>query len=285
MRPTEEDFFSFVYQRQLIWHKRFQEKRDPPWTDDPIMQKYKIINMYRELDRCTIYLMGKLRGKDRKTQLANILFYRFFNRDSFYEDARIPLLRDLAPSTLRSVKQALDSRKARGERLFSDAYLISSGEKGEAKHTSVLNSLSKVDVDEMIEAIDKSKAPKEAFEILQIGMAGPFLACEFWTDLTYLGFFRQGWTDDDFVNVGPGAKWGLEIMYGKCDVNEKLHHLREAQKEMLRAGWIDIAYKDAASSYPWLSITNIEGALCEFRKYTRLSGGKGKRRLFTPASP
>ena len=116
-------------------------------------------------------------------------------------------------------------------------------------------------------------------------MVGGFLACEIWTDLTYLNFFRQGWDDNDFVNIGPGAKWGLEIMYGnlsKDKLEERLRHLYNLQKELLKDDWKKIAYKGAFSYYPFLSITNIEGALCEFRKYWNIKNGKGRRKYFIP---
>jgi len=57
---------------------------------------------------------------------------------------------------------------------------------------------------------------------------------------------------------------------------EKLKHLHTIQREILgeihkelgeSLNWKSIAYKNSFSNYPYLSITNIEGSLCEFRKY------------------
>jgi hypothetical protein len=56
------NYFRFIYERQLVWYKRHVLKLPPPWTEDEIMQKYKIINMYRQLDRCTIYLLKNSKG-------------------------------------------------------------------------------------------------------------------------------------------------------------------------------------------------------------------------------
>ncbi|MBS3174318.1 hypothetical protein J4440_00385 [Candidatus Woesearchaeota archaeon] len=66
---------------------------------------------------------------------------------------------------------------------------------------------------------------------------------------------------------------------------EKLYWLYNIQKEILpkitqELPWNGIAYKSPYSNYPFLSITNIEGALCEFRKYYNLSNRKGKRRYY-----
>ena len=139
-----------------------------------------------------------------------------------------------------------------------------------------MESLEKVNVKETVEEIDSAKTPRESLEVLQkIPLVGPFLACEIWTDLSYFNFFKQGWNDNDFVNIGPGAKWGLEIIskkrLGKKEQEEKLSMLYHLQRDYLDVPeWKKIAYKEAFSNYPFLSITNIEGSLCEFRKYWRL---------------
>ena len=98
------------------------------------------------------------------------------------------------------------------------------------------------------------------------------------------------------MNIGPGSKWGLELLYGKSpakELNEKLNHLHSIQNEFLTKihlslnneySWEQIAYKNANSNYPFLSITNIEGALCEFRKYWNISNGHGRRKYFKPSS-
>ena len=292
--PTELDFFRFIYKRQLIWYKRFILRNNPPWTSDPILKKYKIINMYRELDKCTIYIINKLnKTNDRKQILINIIFYRFFNLCNIYEDLEIEPFLDIEELFDNKLIEKLTLlQKTRP--IFNNAYIISSGGRG-LKHENILNVLRKLNFDKIIEELDNASSANESFEILtKIPMVGPFLACEIWTDLTYLNFFKQKWNDNNFVNIGPGAKWGLEILYGKLNkknLNEKLELLYKLQYKMLsnihielgeELTWKTIAYDNAYSNYPFLSITNIEGALCEFRKYCRLSQGKGRRRYFKP---
>ena len=93
----EIKFFEFIYKRQLIWYKRFILKEKPPWADDEILRTYKIINMYRELDKCTIYIINKLKNiKDRKTLLLNVVFFRFFNKYMLYENLKIKPLSPVA---------------------------------------------------------------------------------------------------------------------------------------------------------------------------------------------
>lgn len=279
----EKEFFDFVYRRQLIWYKRFMLKQRPPWTKDEVLQTFKIINVYRELDRCTLYLINTLKGvRDREKLLLNIIFYRFFNVDNLYEKLGVASFSRINSEAL--IKK-FDGIKKEGKPIFSNAYLISSGTKGKEKHIEIIEHLEKLNLQHLINAIDHAKTPEESFKVLlDIPLVGPFLACEIWTDLTYFNFFQQKWDDNDFVNIGPGAKWGLEIIYGekltKKELREKLEHLYEIQKNHLGDFWKKVAYKNAFSHYPYLSITNIEGALCEFRKYWRLKKGLGKRRYF-----
>jgi len=291
----EKEFFKFVYKRQLIWHKRFVLKEKAPWTNDDVLKTYKIINVYRELDKCTLYIIDKLKGiKDREKLILNVIFYRFFNQFNLYEKLGIEpfdkideLLREKLVSSFERIKQD-------GKAIFNNAYLISSGEKGQKKHVSIINNLGHLNLNELIRDIDNSKSPRESLEIIQtIPMVGPFLACEIWTDLTYFKFFKQKWNDNDFVNIGPGAKLGLEIMYhfklGKKEQEARLDYLYQIQGDCLKdihkelgeaLEWKDIAFKGAFSNYPFLSITNVEGSLCEFRKYWNIKHGRGKRRYF-----
>lgn len=270
-------------------------KQTAPWTNDPVLSTFKIINMYRELDKCTIYLMEKLKGvRDRKSILVNVVFYRFFNLCNIYEDLGIGVLSTVDAGVRDFLINRFDTLKKTGRPIFNNAYLISSGGKG-SKHVNVLSYLSIVDWDRLIMDLDCSKTPEESFEyLMKIPMIGPFLACEMWTDLTYFNWFKQRWTDNDFVNIGPGAKWGLELLYGTMSagiLQSKLRGLYEKQfltlpsiheelgEELM---WEKIAFKNAASNFPFLSITNVEGALCEFRKYWNISHGVGRRKYFVP---
>ena len=295
------NYFRFIYERHLIWYKRFVLQQPRPWTDDPIMQQYKIINMYRELDRCTAYLMDKVRAlPSRRAQLFNIIWFRFFNADQVYELLGITPFTEYSQAIADDTAKRFERLKASGHTMFNTAYVVSPGPSKEPKHRTILNNLVGVwqDMDQYIADIDASATPEVAFNRLcHVPLAGPFLACEFWTDLAYLHFFPRVWTDDDFVNIGPGAQWGLSIIFGDAlplsQYMGKLRELRVLQQQYLptlhtHAGtelpWETIAYHDALSNYPYLSLTNVEGALCEFRKYWNLSHGKGRRRKFAPVS-
>jgi len=290
----EEEFFKFIYERQLIWYKRFVLQENAPWTNDEVLKKYKIINVYRELDKCTKYIIEKLKSvKDRNKLFINIVFYRFFNQINLYENLKIETFDKIDKELNKKIISALEDIRRNGKPMFNNAYLITSGGKNRKKHVSIIDNLELLDIENIIDKIDRCKTPDESLSIIQeIPMVGPFLACEIWTDLSYFSFFKQGWNDNDFVNIGPGAKWGLEIIAGKKKLNkkeqkDKLNYLWKIQNKFLeninqKLKWKDIAFKEAFSNYPFLSITNIEGSLCEFRKYWNIKNGKGRRKYFHP---
>ncbi len=295
MKNKEKEFFQFIFDRQLVWYNRFCKKSDI-WTQDKILQKYKFCNVYRELDKGTFYLIKKLKNiKNRKIIFQNVVFYRFFNKYNLYEDLEINLIKEFNSKQVKILIEKFDNLKKNGNTIFNDAYLISGNKTKEAKHVFILHNLQKFfkdnNLEKIIKKIDFSRTPKESFEIIKkIPSVGNFLAYEIWVDLSYFQFFKQNWIDNDFVNIGPGAKWGLELIYnkklGKKELLEKIYFLHKYQSKYLdeikkeNKSWKDIYYKKCFSNFPYLSLRNIEHSLCEFRKYLRLKQGLGKKRYY-----
>lgn len=291
----EKDFFQFVFDRQLVWYNRFCDNQIP-WTQDMVLKRYKFCNVYRELDKGTAYIIEKLKDiGDRKIIFQNVVFYRFFNKYNLYEDLNINIIKEFGSKQSKILIKKFDNLKKIGKTIFNDAYLISGNKTNEAKHIFILKNLQKFfeeqNLEKIINRIAFIKTPQESLEIIkEIPSVGNFLAYEIWVDLTYFNFFKSSWTDNDFVNIGPGAKWGLELIYNKKlkskELLEKIYHLYNVQKKYFdkikkeNKSWLDICYEKCFSNYPYLSIRNIEHSLCEFRKYLRLKEGLGKKRYY-----
>jgi hypothetical protein len=299
------EFWSYILERQRIWYKRFILKEPYPWTNDPILQKFHFCNNYRELDKGTIYLINKITPcqSDRNKVLFNIVTYRFFNSFGFFEKIG-GLINPETYDPYIFIKK-VDELIANGEKIYNPAYVVSPyivkpDFRPKDKHVQLafILEIVKERVNQLITKIDSASTPKESLDVLkQIPAVNNFLAYEFWTDLTYFRFFKQGWTDNDFVNIGPGARWGLNLMMGKDTKNlllpeseylRLIYILRNSMKEALTQlglldEWLKIAYQKAYSNVPFLSIRNIEHSLCEFRKYWRIKNNKrGRKRLFKP---
>ena len=69
-----EAFFETMYERQLIWKRRFIDKKEPPWTTGAIFKKFKFTNVYRELDRNSQYCINKIIKPNANGSLENLIW-------------------------------------------------------------------------------------------------------------------------------------------------------------------------------------------------------------------
>ncbi len=322
--PLMESFFRFIVHRQYIYYHKEILQSPFPWTTDPILQAYHFCNAFRELDKGTRYLMDFFQRDDvafsREEILYHVIFYRHFNKyglfdilreefcdnSSWYpdlsvlEERKIPLIEDEHVRT--QLEFLLENVKKRVGTLYNVAYrvapvLVNPRHGSTSKHaqfTFVLQQLSSKLPSVLRELITSPTARESLTVFTKIPSIGPFLAYEIWTDLSYFPWFP--WTDDDFVNVGPGAAWGLAILLGGTPsqylgIKGTSHciYLRDLQEKWLPRltntefgmNWEDLTCP-RSTRYPWLSLRNIEHSLCEYRKYWNLLNGKGRKRKYVP---
>lgn len=85
------EFFRTMFERQMIWKRRFLDQKPRPWTDDPILRDYKFTNVYRELDRNSQWQIRNILLDDELT-LTNLVWkmmvFRYFNNPPTFEYAR-----------------------------------------------------------------------------------------------------------------------------------------------------------------------------------------------------
>ena len=80
--PHLKLFFETMYERQLIWKRRFLDKKGQPWTKDKIFQSSKFTNVYRELDRNSQWQIKNILLDDKlnlKNLIWKLMVFRFFN--------------------------------------------------------------------------------------------------------------------------------------------------------------------------------------------------------------
>ena len=293
-----KEFFDFVQERQSIWHKRFKMKEKPPWTNDLVLSKYKFCNIFRQLDKCTIYLEKQILTNPDLTdemKFFNTVVHRFFNMPYTFEFIFEGWFRSFKDFNFKKLEKHLDSVIKHGEKIWNDAYTINQmGTKDinyrkKDKHIQVLFSLEKVIKmlkNGYFNRILEASSPEESFQYLnEIPQVGPFLAYELFCDLSYTDFFP--WTDNDFVNIGPGAIDGAKILLEKEKVSTQeavdlCYLLRNVQHKFLKGGWKDIR-PDIKNGY--MTLRTVEHTMCEYRKYHNLNLSEQgllrcKRRLY-----
>jgi len=287
-------FYRFVYERQMVWFRRFIKKEPPPWTKDKWLRDYKFTNVYRELDRGTIWLMKNVITKlkswrtrqDEVHMLWNIVLYRLLNRVETFEKVGIP-----TPFSWKKSEGMVWRGELRllheTQSVFTNAHLTLPQNKAGAskldKYFEVLDKFHRM-LHFLYAKIKKAKSLEEVFVLLQeIPCVGPFISYEVCIDLMYAKIIP--FSEDDWVNAGPGCRVGIRLIFPlRAERKEwvrAIKDLRRNQRKHFSRLGLDFKYFANRE----LTLRNIEHSLCEFGKYWKLSHGVGKNRmLFRPTS-
>lgn len=273
--------------------------QEAPWTADEVLRQYRFCNVYRELDCGTLaiskYLVQK--GIPPEMKLFNIIAYRFFNRRDTIEVLFGGLLNP-QKFDFKYYEQRFDEAKAQGS-IFSNAYLITAhavnqNYRPHDKHVQILLMLDalKGRLTEMISCL-REKEPQQGLNVIEkyVRLAGKFLSGQILLDATYAGDIVD-YCGNDFLVVGPGAHWGLNILSGRKlsmkEADEKCRYLYSIQeKEFARLlentgkDWQAVRWNNPNyCGGKYLCLHDIQNSLCEFRKYWRLKSGENAKKRY-----
>lgn len=271
-------FWDFVVERHKIWYRRFIEQQPPPWTEDPILKDFFFCNIFRRLDKGTQwYLKYVAITNDFPDILWKTISYRLINMpEAFIAANGDPIVADR-----NGWRQQIDRMKQIGFRLHSKAYLTLP--RPHHLHTRVerfeyvLGEL-EMGFDGLVQVIYEANTLEEVSHHLkqQYGI-GNFLSLQIYRDLILAG--QIPFTDDDWIEIGPGAKQGLLMLFGPQARGEKaqrglIYWLAQSQEKPLaeRGFWDFEGMK--------ISAGDIEQCICEYNKHCKLSAGQGKRRYY-----
>lgn len=298
-------FFRFMYERHEIWRNRYINKLpQEQWTNDLILKQYKYTNIYRELDRGTIYWIEKIGNLfkndliDFKTMLWQTTIYRLCNRIETFEEVGFPDFKYYDYTNLHnSFWEKLHKIEERKEAVMTSAHLTCPTTGGNTKvegYVTAINDLHKK-LDELCLEVKMCKTSKEVFETLrQVHCVGVFIAYEILCDLMLVESIGETdekgnfipFKEDDWANVGPGAIEGVRMIFpstkGKINIYNRMVQLRDEQhKHFERLGIKFNFYEKFTQGH--LSLRSIEHSLCEFQKYWLQRLGLGKQRMiFNP---
>lgn len=305
--PTLSDFFAFVDERQRIYWRKEVDQQPPPWTADPILQRYKFTNVYRETDRATRYILGEMRrDTPAEVRLFQAVAFRLLNRPETFDmiggGVAVPYRgRGSSPRYCRKFKRYYWRRFRRSLRiaasrsispLFSDAYAACAFGKDRQPDGSY-RPLKRLDC--YIRALDRLHADLEtvAPEVLQaatlqdawravcrrVYAAGSFIAYEIVNDLMYGPLVH--FSENDFFIIGPGARDALALVAGSATSEaERRSQLRSISpiNSLIRGPWNAIGWYTPNGRSP--SCAEVESCLCEWRKYLCLRLGRGRHRIY-----
>ncbi len=295
---TAAAFFEFIFNRQLVWYRRNVLQQPAPWSDDKILQTFKFCNVYRELDAGTQAIRLYITKPDYSAEqkIFNIIAYRFFNRRDTIENLFGGML-DPQHFDFKKLEKCFDEKKREGN-IFSNAYLITAHAvcdyRPHDKHIQILQMLD--NLRPQLTAIRQklqTSSPQQGLKIIEenVPLAGPFLAGQILLDITYAGDIVN-YSSNDFLIVGPGAHWGLNIIWerklSKKEADEAcrfLHHKQPQAFENLKKAtgkdWRTICWNNPSyPNFPYLSLHDVQNSLCEFRKYWRLKNNESAKKRY-----
>ncbi len=305
MMPVHR-FWQFVAERHDMFIRRFGQQLPPPWTNDPYLARGHFTNVYRELDRGTRYLITKIlpwATEHPADTFFSVVVYRFFNLISTYEFLtsrgwsvahkgqvleRLPLMsvKYWHRGGVRSggITYALVKRQKAGHRVFTGAYMINStgarpgiGGKVEV----VMKRLDHVwkhlgDIRGAVLAAASMEAAHK--ELCRIPGVAAFNAYELVVDMCYNQAILP-FSENDWVNPGPGAIKGLQEIYGqrltRWDAQEAIKALCSLQRTDQQNAGVEL-------HGPRLTLRNVEHSLCEYSKYCRMQRGERPKRTYKP---
>lgn len=289
-------FFDFAKKRHQITLDR-KAGKPWPWTDDPILQRYKFTNVFRELDRTTVWFVDHVRDPYRNSPevlLATVVF-RWFNRITTGEaifcqnntDGRTAWETFIESNDCEDLRSAVLSYCGDGP-YVTGAYIIKTPD-GFTKLSGVLKSCewftrSTPDfqgkpthwLDLANQLLQTDEVTLEAiWKWLKLHpFLGDFMAYEIVSDLRWTGLLDKAPDIMTWANPGPGAMRGLNRIHdrkltgkvSKNQANEEMQEILKASTELFNEEYPD---------WPW-EMREVEHTLCEFDKYQRMLLGEGK---------
>jgi hypothetical protein len=280
-------FWNFIYERQQIFKKRYIDKLPPPWTEDEILKTFKFTNVYRELDRGTLFYEDRIiqpienswiKDYGEKVSFKELLFrtfiYRHFNDWNTWNAIESFVIerdwRGMEDALLRLPRVYTNAHNVTG---FQFAGAISKVENS----MYLIQNLWYANLDKIVSHLWAWRGNMgESWEYMQkhVPGLGGFTAYEVVVDLSYSSLTT--YTDDDWVNPGPGCRRGLNRIFpflgnNLTECRKKILQLRNDQRKFLPPDFYYWHGKD-------LTLRNIEHCLCEYSKYAKSFFDEGRPR-------
>jgi hypothetical protein len=284
-----QEYFWWINERHWIYVSRNQGD-EWPWTDDPILQKFKFTNVFRELDAGTVWLRENWRDDldDHPDLFFNICLYRQFNLIATAEKLGYQVGDEPPNKNIRwrfwdadFTEKYLIGRKAQGNSIYTNSHMVSGtvgGGKGIPKITRTVRFVLDHMWDKEYQYVPfTSDSLENAFyRLLEAPGFGPFTTYEVITDLRHTRYLRNAPDTMTWANPGGGAMRGLNRLYGLSTHPKKQRSTSDYINDMRRL--LDMSNERLEDHVPPLEMRDIEHSLCEYDKYARAKSGVSHRK-------
>jgi len=308
-------FFEYARKRHLCY---IMKNADPSWKiDDDILSHFSFCNVFRELDKTTIWFAENVRKPLDKEKhpgliLATVLF-RMFNRietgeamfcdDNLLGDASA-FHEFYATGKTAPLRRAIINRLGKKGPYVTGSYIIA-GPGGMSKLDGMLkvvkdfhDSTAELDLVQSDWTLANERMELHKFSLQQahswlrqFSFMGTFHAYEIVTDLRWTHLLRRAPDIHSWANPGPGCRRGLNVLMGRdkdarewTNNDELLNEMNIILEESTTkrqwqafAGQMNAKYPKLSTPFSW-EMRDVEHTLCEFDKYERTRHGEGRPR-------
>jgi hypothetical protein len=278
-----EQFFALARERETI--RRMKDSgHAPPWTNDPVFRGNYFCNVFREDDRTTRWFRENIRDPLKDTcrvELATIIF-RWFNYIPTGELIRYLLVEGDWSNLRQSLETILVPVKARGEKLFTGAFIVKSPN-GKNKLAGILDC---IEAAPRILADGPEDRTLRAYHTMlqRVPYLGPFMAYQVVCDLRFTSVLEKAPDIDRWTAPGPGSARGLAIMF-----DEPVRSYTSASQQALMVermiGILGASGRSDLWPPDWREweLSTVQHWLCEFDKYVRAASGERMKRKYPVA--
>lgn len=259
-------------ERQRVYHQRLRAA-PAPWTTDAILSNYRFTNAYRAADRVSQDLIHvQYAGPQTPDELLlRTLLYRFFNKPSTWREIEDSVgTVSLATFDVDRINRHLEQLMARGQRIYSPAYIIPPPPFGaRRKHLNHLLLAEHILASGATEAILGARTLQGVFnEISSYPSLGPFLAFQLTIDLNYSTL--TNFDEDEFVVAGPGARSGIAKCFVDTDGASHEDIIRWAvDHQEQEFAYYGLDFEDLFGRR--LALIDCQNLFCETDKYARVA--------------
>jgi hypothetical protein len=262
----------FAIERMRIWEKKYTNQK-LPYTEDKILQTYRFCNIHRELDKQTIQVHTRL--KDLRDNfpiwLLNIAYLRFVCKPETVVKTGLLSFDKTNNEKVYTKLKELDRPK------YGTAYIFPISTIQKSKYPNREDFFCRYlpimipQISKEIEKFDRIGVKEALGRVLPIfGFNMYFHWTEILIDIAYqypeyIDLFKR-------FPIGPGSMPTMKLL---SNLDPELTNL-----ELSKIDIKDFPYLAFNGKNVYLSAENWEGIGCEYRKYTNLKNGEGRRRKY-----
>lgn len=282
------------YQSPLIYwaleRERIRKNKEamlsPPWTDDPILQKYRFCNVRRRDDRVSKWLIGNVLDfyydfDDLMVFIKWTALCRWVNWPPTLGDLLVGGAGDYVTYDqidLKAIGKFIDDRCSTGEKAWTGAYMVRAPSKKKYPGTTKGQFVAETVVGELdnyratlLSAFSHKSAEIVWEALVSVPNWGSFMAGQVVADWTYCGLLGEAYDLNTWAPQGPGSRRGFNRLLGrplyqKIDKEEWLEQLQTWRCALEFEGISDV------------NLMDLQNCLCEVDKYLRVKSGQGRPR-------